>query len=184
MLSLNIANNAPLFKPVEDFSSAGIIFLPTYYGFSVLPVQYKVRTGNFSPRNGGTQMTDGQKTLIDKLRLEGYGYLKVAKKIGVSENTVKSYCRRNKTNSKAQENIAVCEQCGESIDISKRSSRRFCSDACRNKWWNEHPKAEMSYSISCACCGKKIHMRRRNEKKYCSHACYIKTRYEGGGGNE
>ena len=129
-------------------------------------------------------MTDDQKILIDKLRLEGYGYLKIAKEIGVSENTVKSYCRRSKTNSKALENFAVCEQCGESIDISKRSSRRFCSDACRNKWWNEHPKAEMPYSISCACCGKKIHMRRRNEKKYCSHACYIKTRYEGGGGNE
>ena len=57
-------------------------------------------------------MTDDQKILIDKLRLEGYGYLKISKKIGVSENTVKSYCRRSKTNSKALENFAVCEQCG------------------------------------------------------------------------
>ena len=81
--------------------------MPTYYGFSVLPVQYKVRTGIISPQIGGMNLTDGQKILIDKLRREGYGYLKIAKKIGVSENTVKSYCRRNKTNSKAQENIAV-----------------------------------------------------------------------------
>ena len=135
-------------------------------------------------RIGGAEMTNNQKILIDKLRLEGYGYLKIAREIGVSENTVKSYCRRTKINSEAQVNISVCEQCGVSIDISKRSSRRFCSDTCRNKWWNKHPKSEMPYSAKCACCGQKIHMRRRNEKKYCSHTCYIKDRYEGGGGNE
>jgi len=137
------------------FSSAGVVFLPIYYGFSVLPVQYEVRIGNIPPRNGGTNMTDGQKALIAKLRLKGYGYSKAAKEIGVSENTVKSYCRRSKTNSKAQENISVCEQCGKSIDISKRSARRFCSDACRSIWWNKHPKAKIPYSTSCACYGKK-----------------------------
>ena len=129
-------------------------------------------------------MTDSQRILIDNLRLEGYGYSKIATEIGVSENTVKSYCRRSKTNSKAQENIAACEQCGKLIDMSKRSARRFCSDACRNKWWNEHPKTEMSYVTTCACCRRKIHMRRRNEKKFCSHACYIKSRYGGGGKND
>lgn len=135
-------------------------------------------------RIGGAEMTNNQKILIDKLRLEGYGYLKIAKEIGVSPNTVKSYCRRMKINSMAQLNISVCEQCGESIDISKRSARRFCSDTCRNKWWNKHPKSEMPYTAKCAHCGEKIQMRRRNEKKYCSHSCYIKDRYEGGGGNE
>lgn len=129
-------------------------------------------------------MTDDQKTHIDNLRLEGCGYSKIAKEIGVSQNTVKSYCRRSKTNNESEENIDVCEQCGKPIDKSKRSARRFCSDACRNKWWNEHPKAEMPYDATCACCGKKIYMRRRNEKKYCSHACYIKARYKGGDGND
>lgn len=71
-------------------------------------------------------MTDDQKILIDNLRLEGCGYSKIAKKIGVSENTVKSYCRRSKTNREAQENIVVCAQCVKPIDKSKRSSRRFC----------------------------------------------------------
>ena len=129
-------------------------------------------------------MTDGQKIHIDNLRLEGCGYSKIAKEIGLSENTVKSYCRRSKTSSESKENIAVCAQCGKPIDKSKRSAKRFCSDACRNKWWSEHPKTEMPYTATCACCGKKIHMRRRNEKKYCSHACYIKARYKGGGGND
>ena len=126
-------------------------------------------------------MTDAQKILIDKLRLEGCGYLKIAKKIGVSENTVKSYCRRSVATSVTKESIAVCEQCGKPIDKSKRSTKRFCSDTCRNKWWNGHPKSGVPYVSTCACCGKEVHMRRRNEKKYCSHACYIKARYEGGG---
>ena len=109
-------------------------------------------------------MTDKQRTQIKELRLAGYSYKKIAQALYLSENTVKSYCRRSMTKIEAKESISVCAQCGKPIDISKRSARRFCSDACRNKWWNEHPKSEMPYSASCACCGKKIHMRRRNEK--------------------
>ncbi|MDD4475229.1 MAG: RNA polymerase subunit sigma-70 [Eubacteriales bacterium] len=129
-------------------------------------------------------MTDTQRMQIKELRLAGYGYLKIAKEIGVSENTVKSYCRRSKTNCKAQEITVVCEQCGETIDISKRRMRRFCSDNCRSKWWNKHPKVEMSYTVNCACCGKEIHMRRKGERKYCSHRCYIAARYKEGGEND
>ena len=129
-------------------------------------------------------MTEGQKNIIDKLRLEGCGYLKIAKEIGVSENTVKSYCRRSVVTSTTKETIAACAHCGKAIDKSKRSAKRFCSDDCRNKWWNEHPKREMSYVSICACCGKEIHMCRRNEKKYCSHSCYIKARYNGGVSND
>jgi IS30 family transposase len=98
-------------------------------------------------------MTNDQKILIDKLRLQGCSYMKISKEIGVSENTVKFYCRRSATTSVAKETIAACEYCGKPIDKSKRSAMRFCSDACRNKWWNEHPKREMLYVSICACCG-------------------------------
>ena len=160
----------------------GIIFLLFHYGFSALPVQYEVRTAISLSRNGGTGMTDNQKSLIDKMRLDGCGYVKIAKAIGVSENTVKSYCRRQKSTDRKEE-IDCCAECGTPIDKSKRGSRRFCSDACRTKWWNEHPKAEMLYKANCACCGQEILMRRQNERKYCSHRCYITARYRDGGGN-
>ena len=127
-------------------------------------------------------MTDNQKSLIDKMRLDGCGYVKIAKAIGVSENTVKSYCRRQKM-TECKEEADCCAECGTLIDKSKRGSRRFCSDACRTKWWNEHPKAEMLYKANCACCGQEILMRRQNERKYCSHRCYITARYKDGGGN-
>jgi endogenous inhibitor of DNA gyrase (YacG/DUF329 family) len=131
---------------------------------------------------GGYLMTNEQKSQIEQLRLAGNGYIKIAKELGISENTVKSYCRRQNTADKQGES-ACCAECGKPIDISKRSSRRFCSDSCRMKWWNRHPKPNMPYTAQCACCGKEISMRRRGEKKYCSHRCYILARYKDGGSN-
>jgi len=127
-------------------------------------------------------MTDNQKSLIDKMRIDGCSYVNIAKIIGVSENTVKSYCRRQKMTG-CKEETACCAECGKPIDKSKRGNRRFCSDACRTKWWNEHPKVEMLYKANCACCGQEILMRRQSERKYCSHRCYITARYKVGGGN-
>ena len=112
----------------------------------------------------------------------GNGYVKIAKELGISENTVKSYCRRQNVADKQGES-ACCAECGKPIDISKRSGRRFCSDTCRMKWWNRYPKPNMPYTAQCACCGKEISMRRRGEKKYCSHRCYILDRYKDGGSN-
>ena len=128
-------------------------------------------------------MTNEQKDRIIVMRQEGCGYIKIAKALGVSENTVKSYCRRQKATAITEE-INFCAQCGKAIDKSKRGGRRFCSDVCRIRWWNKHPKAEMPYTAHCACCGKEIQMRRKNERKYCSHRCYITARYKDGGGND
>lgn len=127
-------------------------------------------------------MTDNQKRQIDHLRQEGCGYVKIAAMLGISENTVKSYCRRQSKGTE-KEPAAVCEECGKLIDRGTRAHKRFCSDACRMKWWNKHPKPDMSYTAQCACCGKEIHMRRKDERKYCSHRCYILARYKDGGCN-
>ncbi len=40
-------------------------------------------------------MTDRQKQQIIRLRKEGFGYTAVANKVGISKDTVKSFCRRN-----------------------------------------------------------------------------------------
>ena len=40
-------------------------------------------------------MTVSQKQEIAKLRGRGVGYGKIALALGISQNTVKSYCRRN-----------------------------------------------------------------------------------------
>lgn len=170
--------------PAEQiFCFGGHYFLLIYYGFFTLSVQLKVRMAKALTRNGGMIMTDSQKSQTDKMRLDGCGYLKIAKAMGVSENTVKSYCRRQKSTDGKEKNDC-CAQCVKPIDKSKRSGRRFCSDTCRTKWWNAHPKAEMPYKANCAYCGKEILMRRQYERKYCSHRCYITARYKDGGGND
>jgi uncharacterized membrane protein len=63
MPSLNIANNTPLYMPVEDFFFGGCYFFTIYYGFTILSVLYKVRIGKrrlrlqpiiaFTINNGG-----------------------------------------------------------------------------------------------------------------------------------
>ena len=40
-------------------------------------------------------MTNEQKLQIARLRRDGYGYVKIAQILGISNNTVKSFCRRN-----------------------------------------------------------------------------------------
>lgn len=127
-------------------------------------------------------MTNEQKDRVTVMRQDGCGYIKIAKVLGVSENTVKSYCRRHKAIDVTTK-INFCEQCGNPIDRNKRSGRRFCTDVCRTKWWNMHPKNETKYTAHCACCGKIIQMRRKSERKYCSHHCYITHRYMDGKGN-
>lgn len=50
-------------------------------------------------------MTESQKAKIIKLRADGNGCRAIASKLGMSVNTVKSFCKRNNINS---ETAAVC----------------------------------------------------------------------------
>ena len=74
---------------------------------------------------------------IDKLRFQGYGYKKIARLLRLSENTIKSYCRRHPFD-KTQK---VCLQCGKPIENTPhKREKKFCSDECRLDWWNSHPE--------------------------------------------
>ena len=140
-------------------------------------------------------MTDHQKAQIIKLRATGNGYGKIAKSLGISLNTVKSFCRRNDIN----ENTVIespitltgettyCENCGQPIrQIEKQKKKRFCCDKCRNVWWNSHldqVKRKAVYHFKCLHCCKEFHVYGDKRRKYCSHACYIADRFKAGGNN-
>lgn len=87
-------------------------------------------------------MTDEQKELIEAYRRKGVGYKQIAKELEMSPNSVKSYCRRNKLSNedlKRNDGESSCEQCGTIIhQVKGRKRKRFCSDKCRNQWWNSH----------------------------------------------
>lgn len=126
-------------------------------------------------------MTDEQRKRIIALRREGAGYGRIATELNLSINTVKSFCRRNSL--VAQTGEGVCEMCGKPIHQNpKRKRKRFCSDACRNKWWNAHlnlVKRKAVYTFTCPTCGKEFTTYGNRHRKFCSHACYIAHRFGG-----
>ena len=92
-------------------------------------------------------MTDLQKEQIRAMRLQGLGYMKIGEKLGISDNTVRSFCRR-KGLGDAAKNTVACQQCGKLMKIvPKRKPRRFCSDACRTAWWKTLGKAYSGKSV-------------------------------------
>lgn len=121
-------------------------------------------------------MTNDQKTQMEYYRKKGHGYKQIAKLTGISVNTVKSYFRRNALN----ENESVCEQCGREIVQQKgRKRKRFCSDSCRNKWWNSHldlVKRKANYEYLCAFCKKPFTAYGNAKRKYCCFECYSNSR--------
>ena len=134
-------------------------------------------------------MMDEQKEKISRFRRMGKSYAEIGKELGIPRDTVKSFCRRNRL---ASADISVidhrhrCRECGSVIEQRpKRKTRVFCSKACREKWWKEHPEQlcrKAVYEFTCANCGKTFTAYGNRKRKYCSHECYIAARFGGGSG--
>ena len=134
-------------------------------------------------------MTGAEKEKIRFFRMEGLGYGAIAARLGRSENTVKSFCRRNHlTGVAAKEAVTACRHCGQSLaELPGRKGRKFCSEACRRAWWKTHPELvdrKAFYLMTCAHCGEEFKSYGNQKRKYCSHACYIAARFGEGGGHD
>lgn len=125
------------------------------------------------------------KEKIKQMRDIGSRYSKIAVATGISENTVKSFCRRDNL---GDSDIKVscealgdrCRQCGSAlIHIIGANKKRFCSDKCRMFWWNSHLESvnkKASYSFNCTQCGATFESYGNKKRKYCSRACYGKSK--------
>lgn len=132
-------------------------------------------------------MTNGEKVQIVQMRKRGLGCAEIARSLGLSVNTVKSYCQRSGVKpleKKTAQSDDVCRQCGSVLKHTPgRKRKQFCSDACRLHWWHEHRElGRNARTVVCASCGKAFVTDRM--QKYCSHACYIQARFGGAHGNE
>lgn len=82
-------------------------------------------------------MNDSQRNQIKRLRQDGYSYRRIAQSLGISENTIKTYCRRQGlggvvSTTKATDGIRFCTNCGAAvIQTAGRKEKKFCSDKCR-----------------------------------------------------
>ena len=107
-------------------------------------------------------MTEADKTQIIKLRAKGCSYKKISAETGISENSIKSFFKRNKD---------FCPVCGIPL-----IGKKYCSDKCRISWWNKHPH-RTSAMIECKCetCKKTFFAYPSKARKYCSKKCYGKS---------
>lgn len=134
-------------------------------------------------------MNDTEKLQIQRLRAEGCGYGTISEQLGISINTIKTYCRRHGFGGVAVEPKEdsvkkFCRCCGIPVmQTAGRKEKRFCSDKCRNKWWNnnlDQVNRKANYEYICPCCKKTFTAYGNKNRKYCSHACYIEDRFGGG----
>jgi len=136
-------------------------------------------------------MTDEQRIKIGNLRNAGLGYKKIAELMELSENTVKTYCKRhglggNRAYRKKADDsgMPLCIGCGKPVKQNPgRKVKKFCSDKCRTTWWNAHldrVKRKAIYDFECAYCKKTFTVYGNAHRKYCCHECYIFDRFGGG----
>lgn len=122
-------------------------------------------------------MTQTEKNKIVLLKQRGMTYSEISTITGINANSIASFLRRNK-NMETKEQIGICKNCGKRL--SSKRQKKFCSDVCKNAWWNLHRDEKGSYAShksSCLCCGKQINTYGNKRKKYCSHDCYIQHRF-------
>ncbi len=130
-------------------------------------------------------MNHQQKTAIHELRAKGNSYTKIANILGISENTIQSYCRRKNLGGVAlpvSETVSekFCKKCGAALTQTQgKKLKQYCSDHCRMAWWNAHPESVTHKSIhqfTCQTCGQIFEGYGKRERKYCSRACYGKSK--------
>lgn len=123
-------------------------------------------------------MTKEQKTLILYYREQHMTYRQIGEKLGLSPDTVKTFCRRNTPREDRTETStsSQCRNCGAPVHpLPGRRERLFCSPACRTAYWRKHNLLGKDPRY-CAGCGALL-TGGSVSRKYCSHACYIRHRF-------
>lgn len=121
-------------------------------------------------------MTSQQKARLLEMRQAGLSFAQISADLGISKNTLKSFCRRvDATIDTAATTACAC--CGNPFAVGGK--RRFCSDGCRYAWSYSHRTLSVHNAVEkkCACCGKRFFSYVSSHRKYCSRACYIADRY-------
>lgn len=105
--------------------TVGVIILAIYLTYIWYRVMYIAPINDQGKSEGSMCMKESDKKKIEELWLQGYGSTKIADKLGINVNTVKSFCRRHglsgdrqqkRLNSKdAVVKEPRCKCCGSSI---------------------------------------------------------------------
>ncbi len=122
-------------------------------------------------------MTKQEIEQLQILRSKGVASAEIAARLGISVNTVRSYIHRHPLPDVLQ---SACLMCGNKVLLIKgKKAKKFCSDKCRNQWWNTHTeqiKKKAYYRLVCEYCGKEFESYGNKNRKFCSRACYAEAR--------
>ena len=120
-----------------------------------------------------------QKEIIRQMRFAQVDYPSIAAHLGLSVNTVKSFCFRNGLNTAALvAQHPLCKCCGKPMpDASKTRPRKFCSAHCKTTWWNQHRwerQSDRMTQYTCKVCGRIFYDYVSSKRCYCSKECLWK----------
>ena len=122
-------------------------------------------------------MTKQEIATLNLMRNHDKSATDIAIALGLSVNTVRSYIRRHPPKDAVQ---VGCRRCGKPVmQVKGRKAKYFCSDRCRNAWWNAHPEKvqrKAYYRLTCQFCGKEFVSYGNRKRKYCSRLCYADAR--------
>ena len=120
-------------------------------------------------------MTEEEKSAVLRLRSSGLGYKAIAAQLGLSQQTVASFCKRDTPVRKD-----VCPQCGAMLQMTpKHKKKRFCSDKCRMLWWNAHLDQVNRQAYTehrCKRCGKLFVSYGNAKRVFCSRGCFASSK--------
>lgn len=131
-------------------------------------------------------MTNNEKADILKMRFDGCSYAQIAEKVQISENTIKSFCRRQRNNKNIVQNVESvnydsCNFCHEPLThLPKKRRKKFCSNQCRIKFWYQNldkSQVKSKHFLVCASCTKEFKSYGNKSRRYCCHKCYINHRF-------
>lgn len=121
-------------------------------------------------------MTDLQKEKIVAMREQKVTYAAISEALGIPVSTIKTFCRRSGMTSERAKSKSHCKNCGSELTVTPRSKPRlFCSEYCKQTWWNKHRKERVSAKMilhTCPTCGKVFADYSGANRKYCSQNCY------------
>ena len=96
------------------------------------------------PHEPGQRLSDDIKDEICYLRLQGIGYKRIAAELGLSKNTVSSFCTRHNLGGSRNADGTVqhpCRYCGKSVpQAPHRREKFYCSGKCRCAYFYEQKK--------------------------------------------
>lgn len=124
-------------------------------------------------------MTTTQKQAVQEMRKQDMSYSAIASALGLSTNTIKSFCRRENIDTHRcsnDEKHDLCKNCSEPLKHLLGSKKKvFCSNKCRYTWWNRH-RVYLGYKgthrLTCFYCGNEF-LSKNKKRKYCGRICYV-----------